>query len=320
MPIALHNQKTYDAIIVAGEEPASRRVLNQHKALLKIDRQYCIQYVINTLQQVQAVGDIYIVGPRDKLTDVLKECSLNLNNPKRIHLIQQVGNLYENVWHAFLASLPDRHVDGGSLLSQSRDKAVLIVPCDAPLITVQEVTYFIANSDMDRYDYVLGLTPEKSMQYFYPREDRPGIKMAYLHMKEKNYRINNLHMVKPARVKNRDHINKMYAYRYQKRIANIIQLGWYVIRTDRFRSYRLLMGLQLAVKCSGYNYTKLTRFFSRWAPRKELENAISRLLNTRFASLEVPYPGAALDIDNDADFRSLRIMFSAWSRYLESMP
>lgn len=320
MPIALHKQKTYDAIVVAGEEAASRRVLNQHKAFLKINGQYCIDYVIKTLQKVPGVRHIYIIGPRDRLSAVLKECSLDLKVPKRIHLIEQAGNLYENVWHAFLATLPGSPAEGHSKLSQYRDKAVLIVPCDAPLITVQEVTYFMAHSDMDRYDYILGLTPEESMAYFYPRDGRPGIKMSYLHMKEKNYRINNLHMVKPAKIKNRNHINRMYAYRYQKRIINIIQLGLYVIRTDRFRSYRLLMGLQLAVKCSGYNLEKFTRFFSRWAPRKELENAISRLLNTRFASLEVPYPGAALDIDNDADFRSLRVMFDAWRRHLESMP
>ena len=85
---------------------------------------------------------------------------------------------------------------------------------------------------------------------------------------------------------------------------------------DRLNSYKLLIGLQLALKCSELNLTTLTRFFSRWAPRKELEKAISKLLNTRFASLEVPYPGAALDIDNDRDYRSLSIMFDRWRSYL----
>jgi len=124
-------------------------------------------------------------------------------------------------------------------------------------------------------------------------------------------------MVKPVKVKNRDHINKMYAYRYQKKIINIIQLGLYVIKTDRLRSYKRLIGLQLALKCSGLNLVKLSRFFSGWAPRKGLEKAISRLLGTRFVSLEVPFPGAALDIDNDADFKSLRVMFDEWHNYLE---
>jgi molybdopterin-guanine dinucleotide biosynthesis protein A len=311
------NRKAYDAIIVAGEEAASHRVLNRHKAFLKIHDQYSISYVIKTLQQVKQIEDLYIVGPTDRLRSIFKEGCIDLCVPKTIHLIDQKRNLYENVWNAFVASLPGHTGDSALSLTTYRDKAVLIVPCDAPLVTVQEVEYFISHCDMDRYDYVLGLTPEKNMEYFYPKAGRPGIKMSYLHMKEKNYRINNLHMVKPVKVKNRDHINKMYAYRYQKKIVNIIQLGLYVIKTDRLRSYKLLVGLQLALKCSGSNLSKLTRFFSKWAPRKDLEKAISRLLGTRFVSLEVPFPGAALDIDNDADFRSLQIMFSEWRNYLE---
>jgi molybdopterin-guanine dinucleotide biosynthesis protein A len=313
----LQNNKTYDAIVVAGEGAASHRVLNQHKAFLKIHDRYFISHVIKTLQQVKRIEDIYIVGPTGRLRTIFKEACIDLCAPKIIHLIEQQRNLYENVWHAFVATLPDYNGYSVLNLTKYRDKAILIVPCDAPLITAHEVEYFISHCDMDRYDYVLGLTPEKSMEYFYPNAGRPGIKMSYLHMKEKNYRINNLHMVKPVKVKNREHINRMYAYRYQKKIVNIIQLGLYVIKTDRLRSYKLLAGLQLALKCSGSNLTKLTRFFSKWAPRKDLEKAISRLLDTRFVSLEVPFPGAALDIDNDADFRSLDIMFSEWHNYLK---
>ena len=316
----MQERKTYDTIVVAGEEAASRRVLNQHKAFLKIHGQYSIHYVIDVLQQVEQVGDIYIVGPKERLISIFKEQGIDINAPKRIHFVEQKRNLYENVWHAFTASLSDdREISGRPDTSKDCDKAVLITPCDAPLMTVREVEYFISHCDMNRYDYVLGLTPEKSMEHFYPKAGQPGIKMSYLHMKEKSYRINNLHMVKPAKVTNRDHINKMYAYRYQKKFINIIQLGLYVIRKDRFRSYRLLSGLQLAVKCSELNFMYLTRFFSKWAPRQSIEKAISRLLGTRFISLEVPYPGAALDIDNDADFKSLQIMFATWRRYLASM-
>jgi molybdopterin-guanine dinucleotide biosynthesis protein A len=316
---AMQELKTYDTIVVAGEEAASRRVLNQHKAFLKINDQYSIHYVINVLQQIEQIRDIYIIGPKDRLASIFEEQGMGLDAPKKIYLVEQKGNLYENVWHAFVASLPDDSHEGQPGISKYRDKAVLITPCDAPLMTVKEVEYFISRCDMDRYDYVLGLTPEKSMKYFYPDAGRPGIKMSYLHMKEKNYRINNLHMVKPVKVSNRDHINKMYAYRYQKKINNIFQLGLYVIRKDRFRSYRLLSGLQLALKCSELNLENLTRFFSKWAPKHSLEKAISRLLGTRFVSLEVPYPGAALDIDNDADFKSLQIMFDEWRHYLENM-
>lgn len=311
----MQEQKRYDAVIVAGEEAASRRVMRQHKALLKIHGKPFIHYVINALQRVEAVREIYIVGPERMLRAALKPCEQNLIGDKQIHFVEQIGNLYENVWRAFMASLPEASENR----TRHEDKTLLIVPCDAPLLTAKELEFFISRCDMQRYDYVLGLTPEKSLKYFYPAAGRPGIQMSYLHLKEKNYRINNLHMVKPVKVKNRDHINRMYAHRYQKRLLNILQLGLYVIRTGGFRSYRLLIALQLALKCAEWRFEKLRRFFCRRAPKRDLERAISRLLNTRFAGLEVPYPGAALDVDNDGDFQALEIMFDEWRAHLENM-
>jgi hypothetical protein len=62
---------------------------------------------------------------------------------------------------------------------------------------------------------------------------------------------------------------------------------------------------------------KLTRFFCSWTPKKELEKAISGLMRTRFCGLEVPFPGAALDIDNDTDFQTMNIMFDQWRECLK---
>ena len=101
------------------------------------------------------------------------------------------------------------------------DQAMLIVPCDAPLMTPQEVEYFISHANMENYDHVLGLVSQKQLKYFYPQEGKPGIKMAYLHIKEDSFRINNLHLVKPLRIENREYIQKMYQYRYQRNFKNL---------------------------------------------------------------------------------------------------
>ena len=186
----------YDAILVAGESKDSHKVFNHYKALLKLNDRYCIQYVIEALQQVSAIGNIYIIGPKKKLISALGKARIDFNQPKKIHILEQRSNLLENVWYAFLKSLPPLNGLKNAEMAAHVDKAVLVVPCDSPLITTHEVERFIANCDLNRHDYILGLTPEKNMQYFYPRRNRPGIKMAYLHMKEKNYRINNLHMVR----------------------------------------------------------------------------------------------------------------------------
>ena len=103
-----------------------------------------------------------------------------------------------------------------------RDRAVLIVPCDAPMMTSQEVGYFISHANMENYDHVLGMVSREKLKYFYPQERKQGIKMAYLHLKEDSFRINNLHLVKPLRIENREYIQKMYQYRYQRNFKNLV--------------------------------------------------------------------------------------------------
>ncbi len=312
----MNTQRRYDAILVAGESKYSYKVRNQYKALLELNQRYCIQYVIEALQQVPAVDTIYIIGPRKKLVSAFQKVNLDLDQPKKIKILEQKSNLLENVWHAYLASLPVTGNDPKNDLETFADKAVLVVPCDSPLITAQEISYFMEQCRLEKYDFILGLTPEKAMEYFYPGNHGPGIKMAYLHMKEKNYRINNLHMVRPARVRHRIHINKMYEYRYQKRLINMLLLAFYLLRIQRIKKFGLLLGLQFSLISAKLDLPWLTAIFKRWVPRKELETAISQILNTRFASLEVPYPGAALDIDNDQAYETLKNQFNHWQSYL----
>ena len=202
--------KKYDVVLVAGEEKSSYKVYHQNKAFLTLQGKCVILYVIQALQQVKSIGDIYIVGLKDKLDQVLHSSRIDREFPKRIHVVEQKANLYENVWQTFLQSQQVEDVNKDS----HRDKAVLVVPCDAPLITPHEVEYFISNADMNRYDHVLGLVSREKLRHFYPQEGKPGIKMAYLHINEDSFRINNLHLVKPLRIENREYIQKMYQYRY----------------------------------------------------------------------------------------------------------
>jgi len=309
----------YDAILVAGENKDSHNVCNQYKALLKLNDRYCIQYVIEALQKAPSIEDIHIVGPKRKLIAAMSDAQIDLTQPKKIHILEQRSNLLENVWHAYLKSLPSLNGLKDVEIATLVNKAVLVVPCDSPLITTHEVEHFIANCDLKRHDYILGLTPEKSMQYFYPSNRRPGIRMAYLHMREKNYRINNLHMVRPAKVEHRTHINKMYEYRYQKQILNMILLVVYLLRFQKLKNFKLLLGLQFSLLSAKLGLPWFTAIFKRWVPRKGLEKAISQLLNTRFASQEIILPGAALDVDNDESYETLKSEFDRWRSYLADL-
>ena len=234
---SMNGQKKYDAILVAGEGKSSYKVHHQNKAFLTINGKCLIHYIVESLQKVETIQDIYIVGPKKKLDQVFLSGRVDLNSPKRIHIVEQRTNLYENVWHTFLQSLKDKNGEAPNT-DTHRDRAVLIVPCDAPLITPQEVEYFLDHADMGNFDHVLGIVSRETLKYFYPKEGKQGIKMAYLHLKEDSFRINNLHLVKPLRIENREYIQKMYQYRYQRNFKNLVLFGLSIFGKDKARHYK----------------------------------------------------------------------------------
>ena len=309
----MQTEKKYDAVLVAGEGESSYKIYHQHKAFLKINNRCIIKYVVDALQKVNSIRDIYIVGLRDKLNEIFKESTEYL---KPIHIIQQKNNLYENIWHTFLQTIPDGENMQIPENSAYADKAVLIVPCDSPLLTPHEVEHFIAHSQIENHDHVLGLTSKRNLEFFYPRDGQPGIKMAYLHLKEDSYRINNLHLVKPIRIKNREYIQKMYQYRQQRNFKNIVLFGLSLLGKDKAKHYQYYFGVQMGLLFASLGMESMVRVFRSLTPKPALEKSISNILKARFMGLEVPYPGAALDIDNDRDYEAIKIRFNEWREYL----
>ena len=309
----------YDALLVAGEGKNSYKVYHQHKAFLPIEGKCVISYVIEALQGAESVRSITITGQRDALLKHLDADGINRVSPKPIHILEQKRNLYENVWHSFLHTLPEEIPESEQGNSPYRDRAVLVVPCDSPLITSHEIDYFIQNSDLENYDLITGLTPEKSLMPFYPDPEKPGVQMAYLHLKEQRYRINNLHLVKPILIGNRHYVQQMYQYRYQRNFKNVVLFGWEIIGKDKKSRYRYYIGLLLGLFFSWMNIKPLVRFFRSWVPKKGLEESISNIMDTRFTGLESPLPGAALDIDNAQDYEAIKLRFQDWQTDLHRL-
>ncbi|QPJ62235.1 MAG: NTP transferase domain-containing protein [Candidatus Nitronauta litoralis] len=315
----LNDSQQFDAILLAGQGESSYKVLNQHKAFLRLEGRCLVTHVIDSLRQVPSVRSVYVVGQKDDLKKTLMNDGIDLETPRPITLLEQKENLYQNIWHTFLATLPEDHNKQPLESGPYRDRAVLIVPCDAPLITPHEIDHFIRHSDISRYDHILGITPESRLKPFYPCQGKPGIRMAYLHLKEDNYRINNLHLVKPLRIGHREYIQQMYQYRHQRNIRNVIPFAFKLFWKDQHKGYHYYLGLILSLLFSKLNCPQLVRFFKSWVPRNELEEWISKGLATRFKSLAVPYPGAALDIDNGPDFEAMKCRYQEWRTLLKQM-
>ncbi len=312
-------QKKIDAILVAGEGESSYKVYNQHKAFLKIEGKCIINYVLETLQKTDSINEIYVVGSKESLSKTLEESGIDFQTPKRIHIVEQRANLFENIWNTFLYSIGAKEGDSNLDNSEHKEKAVLIVPCDSPLIAPYEVEYFIQKSDLNDYDQILGLAPEEVLKPFSPKDGKPGIEMDCLHLKDKKYRINNLHLVKPLKIRNRRYIRNMYQYRYQRNIKNVLIFGFSLIGKDHPGNLKFYIGLQLALFCSKLNLPSLAEIFRKWTPKREFEKCISKVLGTRFMGLESPLPGAALDIDNDEDYEAMKARFKEWEKYIASL-
>jgi len=187
------------------------------------------------------------------------------------------------------------------------------------LITSHEIDYFIQNSDLKNFDLITGLTPEEKLRPFYPESGKPGVQMAYLHLKERRYRISNLHLVKPIQIGNRHYVQQMYQYRYQRNFKNVILFGWEIIGKDKKSRYKYYIGLLLGLFFSWMNIKPLARFFRSWVPKQGLEECISNIMDTRFIGSESPLPGAALDIDNAQDYEAIKLRFDDWRDYLNRL-
>ncbi|PIQ99505.1 MAG: hypothetical protein COV66_11405 [Nitrospinae bacterium CG11_big_fil_rev_8_21_14_0_20_45_15] len=310
--------QSYDAILLAGEGESSYKIYRQHKAFLPIQNKAIISYVAESLQNVASIRTIYIVGLQDKIRSTLTADGIDLNHPKKIQILDQKRNLFENIWSAFLATLPSGGAEEELERPEIINKAVLIVPCDAPLIRPHEVEYFIGQCDTEHYDHILGLTAADTLKPFYPKKDKPGIKMAYLHLEKNSYRINNLHLVKPLKIANRAYIQKMYQYRYQRNFKNFILFGISLFGKDKFQHYPYYIGLELCLLFSALQLDSLVRYFRTWNVKEGLEKCISTILKTRFTAIEVPYPGAALDIDNQKDYEAMVHCFDEWREVLKN--
>ena len=123
-----YSYKKYDAILLAGEGESSYKVFHQHKAFLEIKNKCIINYVIEALQQVDSIKDIYIVGSKNKLKQTLNDAAVDFYYPKKIHLVEQKANLYENIFYTFLKTIPGGEDSSVTDLeiSPSKNKDILI--------------------------------------------------------------------------------------------------------------------------------------------------------------------------------------------------
>ena len=303
----------YDTVLLAGDRRGAKSVFGKNKAFLEVKGIPSFIRVITALQKVKAVNEIRVVGPADEIRTLLEKHADAWSGPKNVKVLPQKDNIIENVWTAFIDSLPD-YQEGKEAPAEQKEKAVLVVAGDVPLLIPDEINEFISNCDTSRFDYYVGVVSDKTLSFFAPKKGRVGgVRLAFLPMKEINCRINNLHLLKPFKISNKYRIEDMYEHRYQRKLRNVLIFFLKIVRLEGVKSAALFyIAIQATLFFQRIGMIYISKMISSFLTIARFESIVGRILGTKISIAETTCGGAVLDIDSEADFKVINERFEEW--------
>ena len=305
------------AIVTAGDLRAAKAIYGESKAYLEIAGVPLVARTVATLQAVPEVGEVWVVGNADRLRGVLGHEAFRSALRKPLHVVPQFRNLYENGWETFRRLLPGAGPEGRDPEPSDADTAVLYLPVDIPFATPEEISAFVRQSLDARCDYALGLVTDESMRGFYPSAPgAPGIRLAYFNLREGRFRQSNLHLIRPARIRNRHYIDEMYEHRHQREFGQIVGLAWRLLRGERggFGVLWYFLLMHVAGLTDRWGLTFAADALRRLIPTARIERGVSSLLGGSFRLIVTEAGGCAADIDTEADLDAARLCFDVWGK------
>jgi GTP:adenosylcobinamide-phosphate guanylyltransferase len=306
---------TIPAVVAAGDRRAAKAVYGESKVYLEIGGRPLVAHVVAALQRVPEVSAVWVVGDAERLRAVFGREDLRREIQKPLHVVPQFRNLYENAWETYRRLLPEAGVEGRDPGPEDEATRVLYLSADIPFATPEEISAFVREGSRIDCSYALGLVTEEAMEPFYPKAPgAPGIRMAYVNLREGRFRQSNLHLVQPARLVNRRYIEEMYEHRYQREFGNIAKLAWTLVRDERGGLVVLYYyGLMhLAAIADRWGLKRLADRVRSWIPLQRIEAGCSTLLRASFRFVVTYAGGCAVDIDNEHDFDVSSARYEEW--------
>lgn len=303
------------AIVTAGDRRAAKAVHGESKVYLEMGGLPLVAHVVLALQRVPEVSEVWVVGNAARLEAALSAPHVRAGLHKPLHVVPQFRNLYENAWQTYRRLLPGAGPGGRDPVGPDLDQRVLYLSGDLPFAQPQELSSFVQQGLALDVDYAVGLVSEDSLSAFYPAAPgEPGIRMAYFNLAEGRFRQSNLHLVRPARIVNRQYVEELYENRYQKEFGNIVRLAWKLLRTEqggaRVLFYYALM--HLAGMADRRGWRRLADRLRRGLPMRRVEATLSRLLRTRMRFCVTDVGGCGIDIDNEHDYDAASARWEEW--------
>ncbi len=273
------------------------------------------------LLKVRRINHIYIIGPKREIEKELSELPPDdVSTEKVIPFQESKNNTVENIMAAFKNSLDGYHNGVEAYNPAIREKAVLIVCGDAPLITPHEVNQFLDKCDTGRYDYFFGMTPASALEHYEPKEGRDGIKMAHTPFADEFLRLNNLHLVKPFRIQNRQEFQEIYNIRHLRNFVNVVRLVCGLSKrnlkaSDWIASFKMI----LAAFARRMGLAAVTDYLRRNITIERVEKAAGGLLGARAKIVITTYGGSALDVDKKENVHTIEKYYDDWINHQQSL-
>lgn len=246
------------AVVLAGERKPDSELLSytgaRCKALIEVGRVPMLLHVVNTLGQAGRVDKILLSGPH----------RAHLNGQPHLNALIDTGKI---LWRE-----PGRTPSTSAyqiMQTLARDTPVLVTTADLPLLSIDIVDSFCAQSLAQDTDVTVGLTP-----YELVRQAFPEMKKTVLRFRKNHYCSCNL-----------------FAFTTQRgrRAANF----WQQVENERKKPLRVisLLGWRAII---AYLLGSLS-----------LESAVailSQRLDLRISVVILPYAHAAVDVDSVSDY------------------
>jgi molybdopterin-guanine dinucleotide biosynthesis protein A len=193
-----------DVIVLAGEKkgsPNGRAEEKINKAFYKIKDKHMIEYVVEALRKSGGIGKIAVVGPKDKLEEVVGGIA--------DFVIEGADSIVSNILLA-LDCFPG-------------EKEMLIVTSDIPMVTKEAIEDFITRSRQKDADLCYSIVDKKVNDLKYP-----DVRRTYARLWEGQFTGGNVFYFNPVVTdKCKDFVEKMLEYRKSPtKMARVLGFGF----------------------------------------------------------------------------------------------
>ncbi|GMR14557.1 MAG: hypothetical protein BMS9Abin30_0161 [Gammaproteobacteria bacterium] len=300
-----------DAVVLAGTHRNPKRLIaGRNKAFLKVGEQVLLRYVVSALMDAKNIGQIFVVGPVEELLEELA------GFPSRVRVIAQRGKMLTNCW-AGIEATEDGHRNDPAM--PVKDRPILVISCDLPLVTGAAVDDFIArcarvDSESDTpVAMLVGVVDEPAVTPFYPDRDKPGIERPFVELAGGRLRLANIYVGRPRNLSHQEFLQTGFSYRKAKDWRNVVALAYSFFRRPHgWQSAWMTMRVQLTLMLSR-GKGRLYRWLKAGNTEDRVEKCISEVLGGPVRIVVTPFGGLSLDVDDEEDYRVLDARYQDWA-------